>query len=153
MKKPILSKIVARNINDLCELGDALFDLKKYRKAARKYIEALRLLPRPVEQWEVTPHLCFSWGLAYFKARDWDTAINSFESALEYESHRQDPWIHLNIGIVFYKLKKPRNAKKYLKQAFELGGCEVFHGVDNIFLKIASSDQPKNASTAKKRNA
>ena len=140
MKELKLPSELAQQIDRLCKQGDDLMDTGDYLKAAQKYIDALRLLPRPIEQWEVTPHLAFFWGLAYFKAKKWDTAVNSFASALAYASHADDPNVHLHIGMAYHNDHKPRKGKMHLSKAFELGGCEVFHGVEDVYLEIATSN-------------
>lgn len=153
MTKPVLDAAIAQKIDEMCELADQQMEAGEYERAAQTYIEAYRLLPMPRGQWQVTPHLCFFWGLAFFKAKQWDTAINSFYSALEYSSFAQNPELHLYIGIAYYHDGKLRNAERFLKKAFQLGGCEVFHDVENKFLEIATrtrSTKSKKKSSRQK---
>lgn len=52
-KQFALPKEIVAEVDTLSTEGDSLLEAGKYENAAKKYIEAYRLLPNPKEQWEV----------------------------------------------------------------------------------------------------
>ena len=103
---------------------------KKYEDAAKKYIEAFRLLPNPKEQWEVAYWLIKFWGICYFEAKQYETAINSFESALFYKGAETDAEVFLLLGKSYYLNGNKEKARVNLKKTFEIGGKEAFENED-----------------------
>src|SRR3989338_3148421 len=97
-KQFALPKEIVKQVDTLSTEGDDLLESGKYENAAEKYIEAFRLLPNPKEQWEVAYWLIKFWGICYLEAKQYETAVNSFESALFYKAAETDAEVFLLLG-------------------------------------------------------
>ena len=129
-KQFALPKEIVADVDMLSTEGDNLLEDKKYEDAAKKYIEAFRLLPNPKEQWEVAYWLIKFWGICYFEAKQYETAINSFESALFYKGAETDAEVFLLLGKSYYLNGNKEKARVNLKKTFEIGGKEAFENED-----------------------
>jgi tetratricopeptide (TPR) repeat protein len=129
-KQFALPKEIVTQVDVLSIEGDSLLEGGKYEAAAKKYIEAFRLLPNPKEQWEVAYWLIKFWGISYYKAKQYGAAINSFESALFYGGAETDAEVFLLLGKSYYLNGDKEKAKVNFKKALQIGGKEVFKGED-----------------------
>lgn len=134
-KQFALPKEIVAEVDTLSTEGDSLLEAGKYENAAKKYIEAYRLLPNPKEQWEVAYWLIKFWGICYFEAKQYETAINSFESALLYKGAETDAEVFILLGKSYYLNGNKEKAKVNLKKAFEMGGKEAFEN-DEQYLSM-----------------
>lgn len=134
-KQFALPKEIVAEVDTLSTEGDSLLEAGKYENAAKKYIEAYRLLPNPKEQWEVAYWSIKFWGICYFEAKQYETAINSFESALFYKGAETDAEVFLLLGKSYYLNGNKEKAKVNLKKAFEMGGKEAFEN-DEQYLSM-----------------
>ena len=135
-----LTEAVYAKIVSLAESGDRLYDRNLYRKAMGKYLEALKLVPSPLENWEATTWLATSIGDAYFEMSEFQNAKTYYELAMKSPGGIDNPYVNLSLGQVYFELQGKKKAREYLLRAFLLDGHNVFQGADLKYLALIRDD-------------
>jgi tetratricopeptide (TPR) repeat protein len=119
------SRIVA-----LSKEGDSMLEQGHVKEAIAKYVDALRLLPKPAHEWEAATWLFTAIGDAYWKIKDYERAYKALHSALRSPGGIGNPFIHLRMGQVQYELGNREKAVDELLRAYMGDGKEIFAGED-----------------------
>ena len=99
------------NVNLNIELGNNLFDVKKYKEAIPYYRKALQLSPENVE-------VRIDLAVSYYNIKEIDTALIEINKALELNPHHQQGLY--NLGVMYYNSGDREKAKKSWDKLIEL---------------------------------
>jgi len=99
------------NINLNIELGNYLFDVKKYQEAIPYYRKALQLAPEKVE-------VRIDLAVSYYNLQKIDIALIEVNKALELNPHHQQGLF--NLGVMHYNSGNREKAKKSWDKLIEL---------------------------------
>jgi tetratricopeptide (TPR) repeat protein len=131
-----LSEETYEKITELCEKGNELTEENNFEEALKIYLEALKLLPEPKNQWEASSWINSVIGDTYFILKNYKEAKEYFYDALNYLDSIDNPFINLRLGQTLYELKEYEKAKEYLQIAFMLEGYEIFFDEDKKYFKL-----------------
>jgi tetratricopeptide (TPR) repeat protein len=128
-----LPSILHEPIQALLDEGDALFDQGTFDAALDRYLQAFELLPPQVERWEAATWLLTAIGDTYFQMGEWQNGRQALEQARQCPQGEENPFILLRLGQCELELGRADAARELLKQAFSLGGDEVFEDEDDKY--------------------
>jgi tetratricopeptide (TPR) repeat protein len=121
---------VQQEVESLSNEGNILADNGKYREAAKKFIEALNLLPEPLEQWEACTWLLTAIGDMNFMQGSYEHAKNALSDAMRCPNSIGNPFVHLRLGQSQYELGNNDRAADELARAYMGAGVEIFQTED-----------------------
>lgn len=111
-----LSKKIIHKVSKLSDDGDNLLEQGNQKKALIKYFEALKLIPEPKFNWNISRYLYISIGDAYYLCKNYNEALLYMQNALKCPYGVDDAFINLRIGQCLYEQDNFEAAKKYLFQ-------------------------------------
>lgn len=117
-------------------------DTQEGRQAAHaKLIEALDLLPQPVDQCAQAAALLCTLGDTYFQAGDYATALNAYTDAVNCKNASGDAKVHLRLGKAQFELGEMDPAadefcRAYLASAHADRGTAIFAGEDEKYFQF-----------------
>ncbi|GEM_PF-2257475 len=91
-------------------LAAAYFNLRQFDRARRLYEQMLERDPHTPGAWQGLAELAFTRGA-------WEEAAGHYTQALTFASSRRRGFIHIGLGIAFYKLDRSDEAAAHLKKA------------------------------------
>ena len=91
-------------------LAAAYFNLRQFDRTRRLYERLLEHDPHAPGAWQGLAELAFTRGA-------WEEAAGHYAQALAYASSRRRGFIHIGLGIAFYKLDRSGEAAAHLKRA------------------------------------
>ncbi len=127
-------KIYARIVN-FSKKGDSLLKQGSIKEAIFEYVQALRLLPKPIHDWEAATWLFTAIGDAYWAIKDYKRAYEAFQSALRSPGGIGNAFVHLRMGQLHYELGNRTKAKDDLLRAYMAAGKEIFEGEDQKYFQ------------------
>ena len=136
-KRPVqLPDITHSKIELLSKQGDDLAGNGKYREAVEKYVEALGLLPEPIDQWEACTWLLTAIGDANFQSKNYEYTRRALSDAMHCPDAIGNPFIHLRLGQSQYELGNKERAADELARAYMGAGKEIFSNEDPKYFKF-----------------
>lgn len=129
-----LSDTLHARIKQLSECGDKFVADGAYNDGLQCYMDALQLLPDPVEDWEAATWLLAAIGEAYYVQHNYQSALEAFTDALTCPGGMGNPFIHLRLGETQYELQNLDRAKDELARAYMGGGKDIFAQEDLKYL-------------------
>ncbi len=96
------------------------------KDAARIYLEALEMLPKPIEQWEAATWLSGRAADALFLDRQYAAALDELRRTLRLPDAVSNPFIWLRHGQSLYEQGNMAESQQSLLKAYMLGGEDVF---------------------------
>lgn len=133
-----LHDTIKLNIDRLCGDADALVDEGDYFKAIDLYVEALNLIPEPIEKWEASTWVLTALGEALFFSEDFAGAAEYLKSAMHCPGAIGNPLIHLRLGQCQLELRNLDKAGDELTRAYMGAGREIFDGEDEKYFNFLS---------------
>ena len=130
-----LSEEDHRKIKGLCSFGDRLAKSKRYGDAKEKYLEALKVIPNPRENYEAATWVYVAIGDMNFHSHQYEQMKKSFSSAAECPDGLGNPYIHLRLGQCSFELGNLELAVEELTRAYMGGGAEIFEEDDPKYLQ------------------
>ena len=133
-----LSEDIQDALEEICDQGNEAMDEGNPAEAIVFFQQALELLPKPVEEWEVYGWLQAALGDAYFALRDYEKAREYFHKAYTFAGPEDvNPFVLLRLGQSYKQLHDEKNATEYLLRAYMLEGEDIFEEdrEDFAFLK------------------
>ena len=127
-------------IRALSEQAEAHAAEGRYAEAQRLYGEALRIVPRPREDYEASTWLYAAIGDVRFLSGDFMGTAHAMRLALRSLNGLGNPFIHKRLGQALLELEQLDEAADELCRAFAVGGEEAF-----------SSEEPKYLAFLKTR--
>jgi tetratricopeptide (TPR) repeat protein len=116
--------------------GERYSDEGDFRPALSCYINALKLIPRPVTDWEAATWLYAAIGDTYWFMDDLRRAYRAFQRALISPGGIGNPFIHLRIGELEYEFGNRPRAVDELLRAYMGGGREIFQREDPKYFSL-----------------
>jgi tetratricopeptide (TPR) repeat protein len=121
---------IQKKINNLSEQGNTLADDGEYRQAVEKFIEALNLLPAPIEQWHECTWLLTAIGDVNFLAGAYQQTKDALSDAMHCPGAIGNPFIHMRLGQAQFELGNMERASDELARAYMGAGKEIFKNDD-----------------------
>ena len=130
---------VHKKIEALSQEGDDLAELREYRKAIEKYVQALELLPEPMTDWEACTWLLTAIGDANFLWGKHEYARKALSDAMYCPGAIGNPFIHMRLGQAQFELGNLERAADELARAYLQEGKGIFAGDDPKYLEFVKS--------------
>jgi tetratricopeptide (TPR) repeat protein len=108
----------------------------EYEDAFGTLVEALDLLPEPMQQWNAAGWILVEMGECAFQLESWESAIDPLQDAMLCPGTLGNPGVHLRLGQVRYELGDMDDAGDELARAYMGGGREIFEGQDPKYLAL-----------------
>jgi tetratricopeptide (TPR) repeat protein len=129
-------------IDDYCEKGNLEMDQGNYSAAIELFRKALKVLPEPAEDWDITGWISASVGDAYFCAKNYQEALVHLLAALKlYGDEEANPFVLLRLGEVYYELGETELAGDYLLRAYRMEGEALFEDDKKYFKFLKKQHQ------------
>src|SRR5262249_49245742 len=107
-----------------------------FRGAFVLFVEALKLLPDPREQWNAAGWLLVALGENAIRAGSFQAAEGPLTDAMLCPGTIGNPWVHLRCGQTRFELGQMDRAGDELARAYMGGGREVFEGQDPKYFAL-----------------
>jgi len=128
-----------------CEKGNELLKNKEYRDAEVAFIDALQMLPDPLDEWEATTWIIGSIGEVRFEQKRFEEALQAFTDAVSCPGGLGNPYLHLRLGQCQFEMGNLDKARNELTRAYMGGDTEIFKDEDpkyfdflKQFIRLAS---------------
>lgn len=121
----------------LTDSGNAKSDAGRHREALADFERALALIPEPIEDWEASTWTLTALGDCCFLLGDYEGALGHLERALDCPDIPGSEFLMLRLGQALYETGDEAGAREVLKQAWKLGGKDLFEGEDGKYLTLA----------------
>lgn len=118
------------NVEMLSQKGSYLAEAGKYKDAETQFIEALNLLPQPIERWEACTWLLTAIGDVNFMQGAYKQAKDALSDAMHCPGAIGNPFIHLRLGQSQFELGNMDRALDELARAYMGAGKEIFENDD-----------------------
>ena len=125
-----LDEKVAAHIDLLSEQANQYIDEDDFEKAFQSTMEALKLVPEPRAEYEVSTWLYATLGDIYFLAGDFEQALLAFADAVQCPEGLGNPFIHLRLGQCAFENHNLARAADELTRAYMGAGEEIFSEED-----------------------
>ena len=135
-----LTKALADKVKSLCQLGYSEYDKNNYKLAIRHFFEAWNLLPKPQSQWIEAGWVLTALGDSYFKAENYNSAIEALKSALHCPNTDTNPFVHMRLGQCLYQQQLLTEAKLYLQDCLNHGGNDLLAKEPSCYLALLNDD-------------
>lgn len=131
-----LSDETHKQIESLSSEGNALADKGKYRDATKKFIEALELLPEPIEQWNECTWLLTAIGDMNYLQGSYEYSTKALSDAMHCPNAIGNPFIHLRLGQSQFELGNKERAADELARAYMGAGKDIFEDEDPKYFEF-----------------
>ncbi|PSF13082.1 hypothetical protein C7H09_03285 [Marinobacter fuscus] len=120
----------------LCKEGEDFASQKLFSEARAKYIEALKLLPDKISDWEASTWIYVAIGDTHFYTGNFEKVMKCFFNAVQCPAGLGNPYVHLRLGQAYFELENLDKAADELTRAYMGGGMEVFMEDDPKYLSF-----------------
>lgn len=134
MEEVLMEETLFFKIQDLCEEGEKLNEKEKHHDAVKKFQEALKLIPEPVNSWEASTWVMTALGESYFYQDNYKEAFDHYQSAQTCPNGKDNPFLLMRQGQCYYELGQMEEAEKNLILAFQAEGDVIFEGESDYYL-------------------
>lgn len=128
-----LDNNIAIKIKELCAQGDRLLKNKEYKLAKQKYLEALKLVPTPHQDWDTATWIYVAIGDANYFMQEFERMNKCFMNAVQCPNGLGNPFIHLRLGQSFFELNDFEKASDEMVRAYMGAGKEIFDEDDSKY--------------------
>jgi hypothetical protein len=118
------------------EEGERRMAAGDYHGAFGLFVEALKLIPEPQEQWNAAGWLLVALGENAIRAGSFQAAEGPLTDAMWCPGTIGNPWVHLRSGQVRFELGQTDRAGDELARAYMGGGREIFDGQDPKYFAL-----------------
>ena len=115
-------------IAELCVTGEELARQRELASALLKLREAFALIPRPVEEHDVSLRVLTALGDTCFQLGRFSEGKHALQGAARSSGGLGTPFVHLRLGQCELELGNPERAAEELARALKLGGEALFAG-------------------------
>lgn len=123
---PELDVSIYQRILKISQSADSKLEAGSCKEAIQLYNEAMKLLPKPIEQWEAATWLSGSAGNALYMDRQYRAAVIELRRTLKFPGATSNPFILLRLGQSLFELGDQDEARNELVKAYMLGGNRIF---------------------------
>lgn len=142
----VLPEAVGRELDALCERGNAAMEDERYAEAAQSFWQGWELLPEPKLNWDASLWLLASLGDSQYLSNNLQGAHDYFRYALQAPEGTGNGFVWLRLGQCLALLGDKEAAVDPLARAYLLEGAEIFEDEDPEFLRLATSQLEPCAS-------
>lgn len=121
----------------LCKQGDDLANAQQLELAKEKYLEALKLLPKPQIDWDAATWIYVAIGDVHFRLGNYERCFRCFYNAVQCPNGLGNPFIHLRLGQMYFEQNNKKKTLDELTRAYMGGGAEIFMEDDPKYLEFA----------------
>ena len=133
-----LAPEIKQKVVELCEKAVSQSEIERFEASNRSLEKVLLLIPEPKPEWKAYTWLQASRPDNFYELEHYAEALVLFEEALELdEVYQSNGYVHMRIGQCLHHLKRQQEALGYLKEAYQLGGEELFEDEYAIYKKLA----------------
>jgi tetratricopeptide (TPR) repeat protein len=125
---------VYAEVKELCQEGDILAATGETAEARKRYVAALRLLPRDPRTWAASTWIYVAIGDTHLRCGDVDRAYKCFHNAVQCPDGLGNPYIHLRLGQTAFERGEHDRAADELMRAYLGGGPGIFAEDDPKYL-------------------
>lgn len=129
-----LEERVYQRVLELSEEGKALEAANDLAAAKVKFLEALKLVPQPHQNWSASTWLYVHLGDTHFKLQSFETCFMCFVNAVQCPDGLGNPFIHLRLGQMYFEQGNFEKAADELTRAYMGGGLEILLEDDPKYL-------------------
>jgi tetratricopeptide (TPR) repeat protein len=129
-----LADDVYERITALTGSGNRKSDAGRYREANADYVQALALIPEPLEDWEASTWTLTALGDCHFLLGEFEAARDYLERGLLCPDIGGSEFLILRVGQVRLELGDENGARAALADAWRLGGAALFEGENPKYL-------------------
>ena len=116
--------------------GEAAMAAGDFPAAWSAFVDALQLLPDPVERWNAAGWLLVAMGEIRFRGGKYQTAIDPLQDSMSCPGTLGNPWVHLRLGQARFEVGEMERAADELARAYMGGAREVFEGHDPKYFAL-----------------
>jgi len=131
-----LSDDILKKIDELAIEGDIFFDKEEYEKAIEIYEKGIELIPEPKNLWEAKLWFTAAIADSYWNLKKYQKALEYLEESLQVEGGKENAFIRLRRGQVFFELSRLEAAKKEFQAGYNLEGAGLFEEEEQKYLKL-----------------
>ena len=125
-----LEVAIQNRIDNLANQGNEFADEGKYRQAVEIFVEALRLLPEPIQQWNACTWLLTAIGDVNILAGAYQQAKEALSDAMHCPGALGNPFIHMRLGQAQFELGNMDRVSDELARSYIRAGKEIFSNDD-----------------------
>jgi tetratricopeptide (TPR) repeat protein len=138
----MLDDATHQRITTLTDAGNESADGGDLQGALAKFLEALKLIPEPLDDYEANTWLLASIGDLYFQLGEYPAARTALHGAVRSYGGLGNPFIHLRLGQAELELGNEARAAEELARAYVAEGAELFEEEDAKYLRFIQSRLP-----------
>ena len=131
-----LADDVYERITALTGSGNRKFEAGRHAEAKADYLQALALIPEPLEEWEASTWTLTAIGDCCFLLGEYEAARGYLERGLDCPDVGGSEFLMLRAGQVRLELGDEEGARQALGSAWRLGGANLFAGEDPKYLRF-----------------
>lgn len=114
------------DIERLCAEGDRFMEQGDLAEAYKRYVDALGLVPEPIEAYEASTWILAALGDLYFQAKDYRQTVTVLSDAMHCPGAIGNPFLHLRLGQAQLEVGNEERAADELCRAYMGAGSELF---------------------------
>jgi tetratricopeptide (TPR) repeat protein len=126
-------------IIELCAEGDQLAKQRELLSALLKFREAMALIPRPVEEHDLSLQVLTSLGDICFQLGRFSEGKYALQGAVRSSGGLGQPLVHLRLGQCELELGNLERAADELARAYKGGGEELFASENPKYLEFVQA--------------
>jgi tetratricopeptide (TPR) repeat protein len=134
-----LSALIFSEVKAKAEEGARCLEGGDFRGGFKLFMEGLKPLPEPKQQWNAAGWLLVALGENAIRAGNFQAAAKPLEDAMYCPGTIGNPWVHLRLGQVRFELGELELAADELSRAYMGGGRDVFEGQDPKYFELVES--------------
>ena len=119
-------KGIEDSIDELCNEGETYLDGGAFRLAYDRFDKALKLIPEPRKEQEITTWILGQLAEVYHQLQDFKAVKKALESAMECPGGTDNPFLQLRLGQAYYELGQMDDARPHLQIALDKEGQTIF---------------------------
>lgn len=131
-----LENSVFFEVTRLSEEGNALALEKKFEEAKAKFVQAIRLIPEPHQDWTAATWLYTAIGDMHFHLGNTERTLRCFINAVQCPGGFGNPFVHLRLGQAYFDLQNLKKAADELTRAYMGGGMDILLEDDPKYLEF-----------------
>ena len=119
-------KDIEASIDELCNEGETYLDGGAFRLAYDRFDKALKLVPEPKKEQDMTTWILGQLAEVYHQTQDFNAVRKALIFAMECPGGEENPFLQLRLGQAYYELGQIDEARPHLQNALEKEGQKIF---------------------------
>lgn len=125
-------------ITALSEAAKTLEDQGNFDAALHALDKAYQLIPEPKDKWSATFWVMVTMADLYFITSNIEMSFKVLDDLIRFfpEESSDNPFVLMRMGQTLYQMNNEYAAEKFLLNAYQLGGEQVFEGENDVYLNF-----------------